>query len=69
MRVLCTPLCLTLPYLIQMKTAIAWRINMEVMEQRDSEERRVLMALSQAYQEWEQQTRQQGLRSVIATFF
>jgi hypothetical protein len=52
-----------------MKTAIAWRINMEVMEQRDSEERRVLMALSQAYQEWEQQTRQQGLRSVIATFF
>jgi hypothetical protein len=34
---------------------------MEVMEQVDSEERRILMALSQAYQaqayqEWEQQT-------------
>jgi hypothetical protein len=27
---------------------------MEVMEQVDSEERRILMALSQVYQEWEQ---------------
>jgi hypothetical protein len=35
---------------------------MEVMDQIDSEERRVLMALSQAYQEWEQQTRRQGLQ-------
>jgi hypothetical protein len=33
---------------------------MEVMEQVDSQERRILMALSQAYQEWEQQTRRQG---------
>jgi hypothetical protein len=35
---------------------------MEVMEQVDSEERRILMVLSQAYQEWEQQTRRQGLQ-------
>lgn len=41
---------------------VSWRISMEVMEQVDSEERRVLMALSQAYQEWEQQTRRQGLQ-------
>ncbi|NJP11420.1 MAG: hypothetical protein HC866_19660 [Leptolyngbyaceae cyanobacterium RU_5_1] len=41
---------------------VAWRISMEVMEQVDSEERRILMALSQAYQEWEQQTRRQGLQ-------
>ena len=39
---------------------VAWRISMEVMEQVDSEERRILMALSQAYQEWEQQTKRQG---------
>lgn len=41
---------------------VSWRISMEVMEQVDSEERRVLMALSQAYQDWEQQTRRQGLQ-------
>jgi hypothetical protein len=41
---------------------VSWRISMEVMEQVDSEERRILMALSQAYQEWEQQTRRQGLQ-------
>jgi hypothetical protein len=39
---------------------VAWRISMEVMEQVDSEERRILMALTQAYQEWEQQTKRQG---------
>jgi hypothetical protein len=31
------------------------------MDQVESEERRILMALSQAYLEWEQQTRRQGL--------
>lgn len=41
---------------------VAWRINMEVMDQVDREERRILMALSQAYQEWEQQTKRQGLQ-------
>lgn len=41
---------------------VSWRISMEVMDQVDSEERRILMALSQAYQEWEQQTRRQGLQ-------
>jgi hypothetical protein len=39
---------------------VSWRISMEVMEQVDSEERRILMALTQAYQEWEQQTKRQG---------
>lgn len=51
---------------------VSWRISMEVMEQVDSEERRILMALSQAYQEWEQQTRRQGLQqerqAAIASF-
>ena len=41
---------------------VSWRISMEVMDQVDSEERRILMALSQAYQQWEQQTRWQGLQ-------
>jgi hypothetical protein len=40
---------------------VAWRISIEVMDQVESEERRILMALSQAYLEWEQQTRRQGL--------
>jgi hypothetical protein len=51
---------------------VSWRISMEVMNQVDSEERRILMALSQAYQEWEQQTRRQGLQqerqAAIASF-
>lgn len=51
---------------------VSWRISMEVMDQVDSEERRILMALSQAYQEWEQQTRRQGLQqerqAAIASF-
>jgi hypothetical protein len=34
---------------------------MEVLEQVDQEERRILMALSQAYLEWEQQTEQRGI--------
>lgn len=39
---------------------VSWRISMDVMDQVDNEERRILMALSQAYQEWEQQTKRQG---------
>ena len=41
---------------------VSWRISMEVMDEVDREERRILMALSQAYQEWEQQTKRQGLQ-------
>jgi hypothetical protein len=40
---------------------VSWRISMEVLEQVDQEERRILMALSQAYLEWEQQTEQRGI--------
>ncbi len=40
---------------------VSWRINMELLEQVEQEERRILMALSQAYLEWEQQTEQRGI--------
>lgn len=40
---------------------VSWRINMDLLEQANDEERRILMALSQAYLEWEQQTRRQGM--------
>ncbi|HEY9906378.1 MAG TPA: hypothetical protein V6D18_02065 [Thermosynechococcaceae cyanobacterium] len=46
---------------------VSWRISMDVMEQVDSEERRILMALSQAYQEWEQQTERRGVQRGIQT--
>jgi hypothetical protein len=39
---------------------VAWRINMEIMEQVELEERRILMALSQVYVEWEKQTEARG---------
>ncbi len=39
---------------------VAWRINMEIMDQVELEERRILMALSQAYVEWEKQTEARG---------
>ena len=44
---------------------VSWRISMEVLEQVDSEERRILMALSQAYQEWEQQTERRGVQKGV----
>jgi hypothetical protein len=44
---------------------VSWRISMEVMEQVGQEERRILMALSQAYLEWEQQTEQRGIEQGI----
>jgi hypothetical protein len=36
---------------------VSWRINMEIMNPVEHEERRILMALSQVYLEWEKQTR------------
>jgi hypothetical protein len=39
---------------------VSWRINIEVMEQVQQEERRILMALSQAYLEWEKETKRKG---------
>jgi hypothetical protein len=39
---------------------VSWRINMEVLEQVELEERRILMALSQVYVEWEKQTEARG---------
>ena len=35
---------------------------MDGLDQVDREERRILMALSQVYQEWEQQPKRQGLQ-------
>jgi hypothetical protein len=40
---------------------VSWRINMEVTNQVESEEQRILMALSQTYLEWEKQTERRGL--------
>jgi hypothetical protein len=39
---------------------VSWRINIGVMNQVESEEQRILMALSQTYLEWEQQTERRG---------
>jgi hypothetical protein len=39
---------------------VSWRINMEVLEQVELEERRIIMALSQVYVEWEKQTEARG---------
>jgi hypothetical protein len=39
---------------------VSWRINMEILDQVELEERRILMALSQAYVEWEKQTEARG---------
>jgi hypothetical protein len=40
---------------------VSWRINIGITNQVENEEQRILMALSQAYVEWEKQTRRQGL--------
>jgi hypothetical protein len=39
---------------------VSWRISMEIMDQVELEERRILMALSQVYIEWEKQTEARG---------
>ncbi|MCU0569864.1 MAG: flagellar assembly protein H [Oculatellaceae cyanobacterium Prado106] len=54
---------------------VSWRINIEVTNSVESEEQRILMALSQTYLEWEKQTerrgreqgREQERRSIILT--
>lgn len=45
---------------------VSWRISIELTNQLENEEKRTLMALSQAYLEWEKQTRRQGLELGIA---
>jgi hypothetical protein len=40
---------------------VSWRINMEITKQVEQEERRILMALSQVYLEWEKQTKSLGV--------
>jgi hypothetical protein len=39
---------------------VSWRINIELNQQVEQEERRILMALSQVYLEWEKQTKRLG---------
>lgn len=39
-----------------------WKVTMEVSETLDTEDRELFMALSQAYLEWEQATKRQGLQ-------
>jgi hypothetical protein len=43
----------------------AWRITIEWMDEVDPEERQILMALSQAYLEWETETKRQGIEQGI----
>ncbi len=38
-----------------------WKITIEVTEETDAEDRELIMMLSQAYQEWEEKTKLQGL--------
>jgi hypothetical protein len=40
---------------------VGWRISISVMEQVQSEEQEILMALSQVYLEWEKKTERRGL--------
>lgn len=42
-----------------------WRINMESSGEIDEDDRELIMALSQAYLEWEQETRNQGVQQGI----
>jgi hypothetical protein len=44
---------------------VSWKVRIEITESLDSEDERLLMALSQAYLEWEQATEQQGERKVV----
>ncbi len=43
-----------------LKLLSTWKINIEVSGEIDEDERRLLMTLSQAYLEWEQQTERRG---------
>jgi hypothetical protein len=40
---------------------VSWRISIEVLDEVKQEERRILMALSQAYLTWEKETEQRGI--------
>jgi hypothetical protein len=40
---------------------MSWRINMDITNQVEQEERRILMAVSQVYLEWEKQTKRLGI--------
>jgi hypothetical protein len=42
-----------------------WRINIEASGEIDEDDRELIMALSQAYLEWEQETRNQGVQEGI----
>jgi hypothetical protein len=44
---------------------VSWRINIEITNQVEQEERRILMALSQVYLEWEKQTKRLGIAEGI----
>jgi hypothetical protein len=44
---------------------VSWRINMEITNQVEQEERRILMALSQVYLEWEKQTKSLGVEQGV----
>jgi hypothetical protein len=44
---------------------VSWRINMEITNQVEQEERRILMALSQVYLEWEKQTKRLGIEQGV----
>ncbi|GAA6620536.1 flagellar assembly protein H [Scytonema sp. NUACC26] len=44
-----------------LKLLSTWKINIEISGEIDEDERRLLMTLSQAYLEWEQQTERRGL--------
>lgn len=49
--------------ILQMLTS--WRVSIELTEPLETENEELLMALSQAYLEWEQSTEQQGERKVV----
>jgi hypothetical protein len=44
---------------------VSWRINIEITNQVEQEERRILMAVSQVYLEWEKQTKRLGIAEGI----
>ncbi|MCY7323666.1 MAG: flagellar assembly protein H [Phormidesmis sp. CAN_BIN36] len=49
--------------ILQMLTS--WRVRIEMLEPLSSEDEQFSMALSQAYVDWEQKTKQQGEREVV----
>jgi hypothetical protein len=52
-----------------LKLLSTWKINIEISGEIGEEERRLLMTLSQAYLEWEQQTERRGQRLVVENLF